>query len=285
MTALRQFTYQGHTIGKGTDTHVITVQGLSALPVLSSDIERLGDGQFAGSDRYTGRTITFTTELRPHNDDDLDTQRAALVDAWQVGGGRTETALEFQIPGVAGGGLRRIYCRPRGGAGVTVDRQFTIGRARETFQMHATDPRIFDANQTVVSLQIEDDSGEGLTWPLTWPLDWGQAADGNTAVIDNTGSTVTPLSVTFTGAVQSPTLQNVTTGESFTVLQSLDAGATLEVDTGAGTVLLGGVASRFASLATGSVLFDLSPGVNVLRFSGIGVGATAVVSFRSAWLA
>ncbi|MEM9521557.1 MAG: hypothetical protein AAGA37_19765 [Actinomycetota bacterium] len=282
MVAERQLQFRGHTIGKNSDFKIISMTGLEVPRIRSTDLNAIGNGQHAGLDAYDGRTVTIAGYLREYDDADMSTKRHDLATAWLIGGGTEEEPLTFQIPGIAGGGRRRIYCRPRGDA-LTIDRGFTLGTARDVFQLHATDPRIYDDVESQASVLLASGAG-GLTWPLTWPLDWGSTRLGLKSVI-NDGNAAAGARFTMYGPVTNPRVENITTGQTIELSLQIAAGEFVEVNTALGVVLLNGTASRFSALTVGSELFLLQPGVNEIRYAAnaSGIGSSLGIGFRSAW--
>lgn len=279
----RQIEYGGLTIGAGTDYKIAEILGLAAPPVRTSDraVARR-HGQHPGDDFYDARTITLATHIVESSDTAMSTKRAVLAAAFA--GGHDETPLVVQIPGVAGGGRRRILCRPRRN-GFDVGRELTAGVARDVFQLHATDPRIYDDTESSDSVGLPA-GGAGLTWPLTWPLNWGAITESGTITAVNAGNFDTGATIRVDGPVTNPRIENLTVGKTIEIDIVVATGDFLEIDTEENTVLLNGTASRYDNLTSTSQWWDLQPGSNEVRFrASTTTAATLTLTWRSAWIA
>lgn len=278
----RTIEYGGLTIGAGTDYKIAEISGLSAPPVRSSDrpVARR-HGQHPGDDFYEARTITVSTNLVEFNDAAMSTKRAVLAAAFA--GGHDETFLKFQIPGVAAGGRRRVLCRPRR-SGFVVTKELVAGVARDVFQLHATDPRIYDDISQSAATALPAGSN-GLTFPLTFPLVFGATTSGSITA-NNAGNFNTGALLRVFGPVTNPKIENLTAGASIELELVVASGDYIEIDTAAHTVLLNGTASRYSSLTSTSTWWDITPGDNEIRFQAASTGSAVLsVVWNSAWIA
>lgn len=280
----RQLEYRGVTIGHGTDFPVVTVEGLDAPSIRASDrgVSRR-HGQHPGDDFYEGRTVMISGYIRKRVPAEMSATRELVVAALGVGG-KSEEPLRFQLPAVAGGGARRIMCRPRRDRHV-VDRELIRGNSREVFQLHATDPRIYDDTESSDSVGLPA-GGAGLTWPLTWPLNWGAITESGTITAVNAGNFDTGATIRVDGPVTNPRIENLTVGKTIEIDIVVATGDFLEIDTEENTVLLNGTASRYDNLTSTSQWWDLQPGSNEVRFrASTTTAATLTLTWRSAWIA
>ncbi|RMH71870.1 MAG: hypothetical protein D6683_14265 [Actinomyces sp.] len=284
VTADFQLSFGGVDMGDGTDYDVVDIDGLGVPGVRSSDVETLRrHGLHPGDDFVGGRVVTVTLEVDGGADAATLTSRMATLAA-ALRPGQDESALVFQLPGVAGGGRRRLLVRPRRVA-VPVNLQRVYGLPEVVAQFAATDPRIYDDTQSTDSTSLPT-SGTGLTWPLTWPLNWGAVGTSGSIFATNAGNFEAPVTIRLDGPVTNPRIENVTVGRTIELDITLNAGEYLEIDTQARTVLLGGTASRYSSLTTTSQWWDLAPGTNEVRFrASTPTAATMTLTWRSAWLA
>ena len=278
----RQITYQGLTIGENTDYGITSIDGLSTPSVRSADrVVSLRNGLHPGDDYYEGRFITLSTFIAERTPATMNTKRTALMAAFA--GGHAETPLVFQVPGVAGGGERRVYVRPRR-AKFRADVEYGAGMSSDVFQLFATDPRIYDNTETVRVLTLPSATGTGLTWPLTWPLDWG-IAQSDSVFVNNQGNFDAPATFRVDGPVTNPRIENLTLNKTLAIDITVNAGEYLELDTDARTVLLNGSASRYSSLTQQSAWWVLEPGPNEIRFrAATATAATMTLTWRSAWI-
>ncbi len=281
VTADYQIEYGGLAMGDGTDYDFLNFEGFGIPEVISADTELVGrHGLAAGVDRLGGRFFELALEV-DGTADTLDARLAALGLAFAPAG--VETPFVFQIPGVAGGGVRRILARPRGAfAPIGLARAF--GELAEVvIPLGATDPRIYDEAETSTETVLASTSG-GLTWPLTWPLAWGTTLSGIIAP-DNTGNFETGATLTMTGPVTNPRVENLTTGQLIGVTLVVADGSTLVIDLTERTVLLNGTASRMSALTAASEWWTLQPGENQIRYGAdTATASTLTVRHRSAWI-
>lgn len=278
-----QMEYAGLLIGDPGAYSIAKIDGLASMPDLrTSDRTRLRrHGMLPGDDFLAGRSVIADVEIDGADDPAFAAAVAALKAA--LAPGSPEQALTFQIPGVAGGGVRRLNARPRKLAlPVDLDR-FFHRLPVASVEWFATDPRIYDDAEQSEAVGLAAGVA-GLSWPLSWPLSWGGASTSSTITAANAGTFPTPMVVRFDGPVTNPGIENVVTGFTLQLSLTLGLGEFLEVDTDARTVLLSGTASRYSSLTTAD-WFELAPGDNQLRFIGTTTGdPTMTVTWRSAWI-
>ena len=279
-----QMEYRGLLLG--ADPYIVRppVEGLGDLPDLrTSDRTRLRrHGMLPGDDFAAGRTITVDVPIIA-----AGSAFAAAVDAFAAAFGLTEAGgqlapLVFQVPGIAGGGVRRMLARVRKRA-LPVGPAWAANGAIASVMLDCPDPRIYDnAEQSVATSLAATPTGH--TWNNTWPLSWGTAGVSGSISADNAGDFPTPPAFRIDGPVTNPSVENITDGLTLGFTITLGSGEFLEVDSDARTVLLGGTASRYSTLTTAQ-WFDLQPGVTELKFRGTTTGAPQLTAtWRSAWL-
>ncbi len=273
--------YGGLALGDGTDYDFVNIEGLGIPEVISSDSELVGrHGLAAGADRLGGRFFELSLEV-DGTGDTLDARLAALGLAFAPAG--DESPLVFQIPGVAGGGVRQIMCRSRGGFAPVGLARAHGEIAEVVIPLAATDPRIYDDAFTSTFAVLASTSG-GLTWPLTWPLAWGTTLSG-IITPDNEGNFETGALLAMTGPVTNPRVLNLTTGQTIGVTLVVADGSVLVIDLTERTVLLNGTASRMSTLTADSEWWALQPGENQIRYSADTATASILwMVHRSAWI-
>jgi hypothetical protein len=137
--------------------------------------------------------------------DNLEALKAAL----RIG--QSESALTFQVPGVAGGGLRRINAKPRR-LKLPIEQRFFYRQPIASVEFFASDPRIYDdAEQQATTALAETPTG--LTWDLSWNLSWGTPGDSGSIFAVNAGTFPTPAVFRIDGPVTNPSIENITTGK------------------------------------------------------------------------
>ncbi|HEY9474988.1 MAG TPA: hypothetical protein VIS06_14190, partial [Mycobacteriales bacterium] len=290
VTADWQVSYNDLLLGSGTPYRVMwPIEGLADHPdVAVSDQPRLrSDGLTAGDDFLDGRSIVLRVEMTGSDDAAFAAAVSAFKRAFRSGSGVTEQPLTFQAPGVADGGVRRLVGRPRKLA-APVDRLWQQRIPVYMVQFDCTDPRIYDDVESTVSTDLAD-TGTGHAWPQMWPMDWGGASASGIVTATNAGTYSTPWSVTITGPVTNPSVENVDTGDALRF--SANGGLTLAdtdtliIDSATRTALLNGTASRYDRLASPASWWDLNPGATRFRFGGTTTGTpTMALTWRSAWI-
>ena len=130
----------------------------------------------------------------------------------------------------------------------------------------ADDPFFLAANETSDSFSTS--TGEGLTIPFTIPATIYGGGNIATVIANNAGQVEVFPRITINGLADNPQANNVTTGRSFKVNETVDPGDTLEIDmarrtaeivtaTGSRVNVLGSVTGGF---------WSLEPGQNTVRF-------------------
>lgn len=155
-------------------------------------------------------------------------------------------------------------------------------------QWEASDPRRYALAEQSATARLPA-AEPGLDWntspgpeSLGWPLEFGTPGSTGALSATNAGDAPTHPVIEFRGPVVRPSLTKTGTGEVLEYDLPLAADDVLTVDTGAGTVLLNGAASRLGTVTARSVpeqTFTLAPGELV----GNGVAPTTTpLIFRAA---
>ena len=273
-----QLEYAGQLLGSGTNIELVTIDGLGLADVRTADVPRPRDhGLIRGGDFLGGRTVTIEMEVSGSSAAEMEESLRALQ-LLNTSIGLTEQPLVFMLPGQV---KRRINARVRNRA-VSVDIRYAVGPlASATVQFFSSDPRIYANAQSSANFSLPSSSG-GLGWPLGWPVGWGSATSG-AQICTNNGTFQTQPLVTFTGPLTAPSIQNVTSGETWRCTYDLQSGDTLVVDFDQRTVLLNGTASRYSYVSSSSVWWELAPGSsNVMIGANAGSGS-ASMTWYDAW--
>lgn len=275
--------YNGILMGDGTPFLISQVQGLLDLPdITSADKTRMRrNGLRAGDDFTQGRKITLTVEVSSTDTVTFDEAVDQLMAASTPAG--PPLPLVFQIPGVAGGGKRVIYCRPRKRS-LPIGREFYYELPLAVIEFYSVDPRI-ESN----TLNSEDTTlptaGGGLNFDAVAPFTFGAVSVGGTLELENDGNFAANPVIVFEGPVTNPSIESLTQDKTLSFSITLASGETLEVDTEERTVLLNGTANRYNTLDTTAEWFDLDPGTNEVRYQAATITAsTMTVTWRSAWV-
>lgn len=278
------FEYRGFAFG-GTSDFLIApgVTGLADHPeVLTADRRRLRrHGLHPGDDFYGSREVIIPIEVTADDSATWEANLATLKAALDVDPDAGEEPLVFQIPGIAGGGKRRIMARPRG-LQVPIDLNWYYEIPVVTTRWAATSPDIVDNTLTTITSPILTGGSSGATWDWTWDLSWG-AVFTTSFFTTNTGTRRANWTATIPGPVTNPRITHVGQGLWLDFTIDIAAGDSLHVDSDTRTILLNGTSNRYSSLAAGSRWFTLTPGVNELGYSADAGTSTISIDYRSTW--
>jgi len=226
-------------------------------------------------------TTTRTPELAWTNMDDLVGAWAATsLDTGMTTPDQPDMVLRFKVPGQP---VRRFLGRARKVA--RNDTPTPFGYATATLQFTALDPRSYADTVSAASVAVTGTTTGGLTFPATFPVTFGASSDGQLTV-RNIGNFSTRPTLTITGPITNPRVENLTDGTFIQVNLALAGGEPLTIDSPAERILLGG-ASRLNLLAVGSTFTHLRKGTTDLRLTGVvatGNTPTLSVSWRATWL-
>ncbi len=175
-----QWSYNGLTMGAGTAYGVLKVEGLDLAGIRSGDVNWPRDhGQAAGLDLYEGRDVVMDLWLKTDGTS-LQHAQLALAAATNVRPNE-EIPLWFQLPNLP---LLCVMCRPRKRKG-TIDANYAAANIYEPeLQLHATDPRIYEAGETTT------------------------IARGETKAVENKGNTEMRPIITLNGPSARPKITN-----------------------------------------------------------------------------
>ncbi len=279
-----QMEYRDTLMGSGTAYDIVSIDGLMDIPELqTSDRIRLRrHGLYAGDDFVGRRSIIVNFEVDAETVEELNTVLATLLEITRPG--LEETPLSLQVPGVAGGGVRRINVRPRRRQ-VPINLDFYYGLPMVTVEFVATDPRIYDGTPWQVNTALPSGDG-GLYFPAVAPFTFSASSESGDVNAQNDGTFPVSPVIRIDGPVDSPTIENLTAGKTIELDTVLTSGQYLLIDTENRSVLLDGSASRYEDLLTTSEWWDLEPGENTIRFRSDTNTEDAVLtlSYRSAWV-
>ncbi len=248
-------------------------------PVRSADILKAGaHGAFAGLDLLGERTMTIKFAILGSDRPSYDALVQQLMGAFQV--------QAAELPLYCGdGGNRLVNCRPRKLAIPRKQSYHGTFHPEAMLELVATDPRIYSAAQSSRRTGLTVSTG-GMTFNATFPLSFGSGGSGGLLTVTNAGQFPTDATLSLSGPVINPIVDNVTTGVSLLLGITLATGDTLVLDTLARSLMLNGT-SRTAALLPGSTWWNFPPGDTLLRYRNNGPYAASqmTAAFRSAWLA
>lgn len=280
------FEYRGLAFGGTSDKLVGPgITGLWDNPeVASGDQRRLRrHGLHPGDDFMTSREVVIPIEVTGANTATWAIHLDALKQAFAVDPDRSpsEDALVFRVPGVAGGGKRLIYARPRG-LQAPIDQSWFYEIPVVTVRFVATNPFIYDATATEVVSPILVGTSSGAPWPFTWPLSWGVLSPTSFSTT-NTGSRRAEWTATITGPTTNPQFVHVDQTRTLALTITLGSTDVLVIDSETRTITLNGTTNEFAALTATSSWFTLTPGVNTLSFRASAGTGTLTLTYRNTW--
>ncbi len=283
ITANKQIAFDGLDLF-GDTFEVQSVEGLGGMPALrTGDLVIAGrDGQRFGVDRLDPRTVTIEVAIYAFSDAEFYAAVDALRAAFQPATDTTKL-LQFQFGGIAGGGVRRLNCRPRALA-LPIERTYWHEMAVATAQLVAADPLIYDDTLSSGETSLPS-AGGGMEFDATFDLTFGAVSQGGTIYAVNAGTWWAEPLIRVDGPVTNPRVENITTGQTLELDLTVADGEFALFDVAARTVLLNGTASRYANLTDDSVWWRLAPGMNEITFRASTPSVAELhLTWRSAWL-
>lgn len=184
---------------------------------------------------------------------------------------------------ITGDGVsRQMTVRSMGTSPVEIVEGNSYTDATWRVQWQALDPRQYDTALTSTVVNLPLTSGG---WVFPWTFDWtfGGGSAGGVVFATNSGSAPAPWTARFDGPLVNPAITHQELGLTLLFNITLAAGEFLIIDSNSRTVLLGGTASRYSTLAQPN-WFDLSPLTsNTIRFNAASGTGTLTFSYRNAW--
>lgn len=276
--------YRETLIGGSSPFALVKAEGLIDMPPLqTSDRARLRrDGVSPGDDFVSARSVVLEIEVLADTTEDLNTTMTTLLDVTRPG--LDESPLTVKIPGLAGGGKRRLNVRPRRRQ-VPVDLDFFYGLPIVTVEFVATDPRIYDATPWRLQTALPSGNG-GLEFAADSPLYFNASTETGDVGAENEGTFPVAPVIRIDGPVTNPSVTHLEKGATLDFTITLGATDYLLIDNESRSVLLNGTSNRYSTLTSTSTWWDLDPGDNTIRFRSDANTESAVMTayYRSAWL-
>lgn len=268
-------TLRGVDIGVGTSYEWVTApQGLGGGTYRTSRLElQSADGiRNVGPDLLAARDLTFDVQMLG-SASEIETLADDLRQAWApVTSGVVSLSLTLA------NSERILYGRPVVSEVDFENLYHGLGRAMLTFE--ASDPRMFSATESALTLGLSDPGG--LEFPLTFPLTFGAAGDSDGPAV-NDGTYETDWTATIVGPVTNPKILLGNTGEYVEMTGTVPSGSTLTVSSADRSILLNG-SPRQSWLTLPSRWWKLAAGSNTVRFRADSGTGTVTIAWRSAWL-
>lgn len=257
----------------GVAWYWLGIDGWDGAPTSGQVAQRAGDhGGWPSPQFYGPRPLTLRVSASAPDQATRDAARARLQALVPVS---DLAALRYDEPIPKTAQVRRSGVLAETCVNlVSVD--FAIGLVAPDPRKYATLARIASAYApNVISLT-------GITPPLTPPLTLPPQPPAGSVFVDNQGGIATRPTVTVTGLNTSPTLINVTTGQTVTWTNlALGPGDVLSVDF---DVKQGYVNGAFRPADAASSWWEIPPGGATVELGGISDGTSLMtITSRDAW--
>ncbi len=171
----------------------------------------------------------------------------------------------------------------------TVDVQNVVlpykqGRQVALIELVAADWRFVGQSESEFVLSAIQVLG-GMAIPATVPFNMYGTLAGESDALVNAGSDYAESIFTIDGPMTSCVVTNTTTGESFTIVETLALGDTLVLSSEDKTIIKNGTTSVYSSMTAGDI-WRISPGTSEITFSSVGaVFETALtINWRNSYI-
>jgi hypothetical protein len=250
--------------GPGSRYHVTTIVGLDDLPdIRAEDVERPGQhGDYTGPDYTAARVVQLGLTLIADNADELRDLTLALRAATQPQ--RSPAALQFLDQNMLVFGKIRKRALP-------YDAEHLWSSGAAALELYCADPYVYGLDEHTVTTTAYSPSA-GRTYPLVHPRTYGSAGSSGRLTAVNAGAADAFPVLRIDGPVSSPSIEQVTTGQSLVIDATLGEGEYLLIDTRTRAVLYMGTSPRRSWVRAGSMWPLLVPGPNELAYRGGPVG-------------
>lgn len=138
--------------------------------------------------------------------------------------------------------------------------------------LRATDPVKYSAGNTgyEVGLLVES---PGRSYDRSFDYTYGGLGESNTVIVNNHGSYPSKPTFTIIGPVENPMIEHIESGKFLKISGMVEDGAPVVINTATRQVLTNAENKRNLLVPT-SRWFDMAPGENTIRFTGIGSSET-----------
>lgn len=291
-----QVSYQGVTLGAGTNYGIKEIDGFDLNAWRSGDTPRARDhGELPGLDLVPGRTVTVTFDILP----------TSFVTSW-VGLANGTVPQSSEQPfwlNLPGWGQLAMMAKPRKRS-MPLTKEVSLGPLAKTIvEWHGTDPRLYTSPTLTASCGLSGNPA-GFSFPFSFPFSFGGASTINTISWTNAGNMDIRPILTVTGPCTSPSVQltaPASLGGPYLNFPGLvmNAGDQLVIDTDLRTVTYFTAGSTIGAdrrnyLGAGFTWWSLQPAVagvptlNTILFtsadSGPVAGTLTVAAPQSGWV-
>lgn len=134
--------------------------------------------------------------------------------------------------------------------------------------LRATDPVKYSAQNIGYEVGLLEES-PGRSYSRTFEFAYGGLGTSNTVIVPNKGSYASKPIFTVIGPVENPMIEHIESGKFLKINGMVETGAPLSIDVSTRQILAIGE-NRRNKLVPTSRWFNIDPGINTIRFTGIG---------------
>lgn len=256
------------------------VEGWDSPDTAGQVIQRAADhGGYPAAQYYAARMLTLTVTASAADQATRDLARAIFQMACPVSDLATFTYNE-PTP-------KQMLVRR---SGRITETSPTLADVQFSAVLVAPDPRKYSTTLSTMSTTTASTSG-GLALPFAAPFTFGSIPPAGSVVCTNAGTFECRPVITLAGPITSPTVTNITTGDtiSFSTL-ALASGDTLIIDTDSRQAVYNGALRSADATSSWWNLQPTVPGVagsgdNTIQLGGTTTGSGSMsISWRSAWI-
>lgn len=236
-----------------------SVEGISNVSsIIQTEKAPYQDGSTYIDTLLDSRLITFVCQIRT----DIDTNRRKAIRILNPKLGKG--VLSFSRNGVT----RTLECVVDDSPNMVDSHDGRLSRMqRFSFTLEAHQPYWEDGEQTWTLASFIG----GMEMPFSFPITLGVV--GSKLTVENDGDTVSPLFIDLMGPLTNPKISNNSTGEFIAIVQNIQEGYSLEINTEKGkksVVIISPTGERsngFHFIDPDSTLFGLAIGKNELEYT------------------
>jgi hypothetical protein len=265
------------TLGTLSSGYLFSSLAGFGCPSLKVDIKEKGSthGADLGVHLYGRRVFEIELEILGTDKEDYETKRRALEQACDIYDGTTTLTI------LTKSGLELIST-------VIATAQFDLPYKKGAMvfsdaRLELTAPYPFLRSKVIKNRIITMWSGGGFGIPFAIPMDMSAGASA-THVLDNVGNAIGFPTIVLNGALEDPTIVNITTGEQMSFDYALTNGNYISIDVVNRVVLLNGV-TNIRQYVSGDWI-SLIPGDNYVKLTATSFDSdgNAVFNFRDSYI-
>lgn len=267
---ITQLQYNGLTMGELDTGYVFSSLTGFDMPSVRVDVKPRGsfEGARLGMYNYSYRVMRVEGMIYANGKADYETKRRAMQQAFTVTGGLKTLTIVTR-----GGSTYEVDCMVQS----ALSQDYKSGQmAHGTFRLELVAPFPYIYSNTEETIEISTFSGGGGEIVMSIPFSLGNGGTGLQTITNNGTSTIYPELI-FYGDIESPSLQNQTTGETINVNYDLPSASDfVRINTYDRTALYNDSTNIAGSIS--GTWITLQPGDNQLSLSGTGAAPSAKVA-------